>query len=450
MTSSRRLFFQTLGMVATSSVLSGRVRPDERPAVLNPRSTDGDLRHEPNWDKRLTITVGPRNADIIGDSDKVLQAAVDYVAGLGGGTVKIQPGTLTLRSAIRLTSGIRIIGSGPDSIITRIPSETIDLAADSDWYDQEVTLAEAGAFQVGDSVALRATNPHNGAATVIKRVIIAKSGNRLKLNDGLRENLWLSGKPTCASLFPLLTSEHTADVVIENLTLDGNMENAENFNGNYGGCIFLQDCNRYTIRKVEARNYNGDGISFQICHDVVVEDCHSHDNADLGVHPGSGSQRPLIRNNRMERNGLGLFWCWGVKYGLAEHNQIRDNRNYGVSIGHNDTDNIMRHNHISGSGKVGILFRDENRGADFWANRNTIEDNTILNSGGPEGIAIDIQGKTKDVTLSRNTIREERAPMQRTGIRISADAQRIELADNTIQGVATAIADLRTETTSPA
>ena len=411
---------------------------------------DGDLRHEPNWDERLTITVGPNNADINGNSDKALQAAVDYVAGLGGGTVQIQSGIFTLRSAIRLTSGIRIIGSGPDSIITRIPSETIDLAADSDWYDQEVTLAEAGAFQVGDSVALRATNPHNGAATVIKRVIIAKSGNRLKLNDGLRENLWLSGKPTCASLFPLLTSEHTADVVIENLTLDGNMENAENFNGNYGGCIFLQDCNRYTIRKVEARNYNGDGISFQICHDVVVEDCHSHDNADLGVHPGSGSQRPLIRNNRMERNGLGLFWCWGVKYGLAEHNQIRDNRNYGVSIGHNDTDNIMRHNHISGSGKVGILFRDENRGADFWANRNTIEDNTILNSGGPEGIAIDIQGKTKDVTLSRNTIREERAPMQRTGIRISADAQRIELADNTIQGVATAIADLRTETTSPA
>ena len=437
-------------MVAGSTVLSGRVKPDERPAVLNPRSTDGDLRHEPNWDERLTITVGPNNADINGNSDKALQAAVDYVAGLGGGTVQIQSGIFTLRSAIRLTSGIRIIGSGPDSIITRIPSETIDLAADSDWYDQEVTLAEAGAFQVGDSVALRATNPHNGAATVIKRVIIAKSGNRLKLNDGLRENLWLSGKPTCASLFPLLTSEHTADVVIENLTLDGNMENAENFNGNYGGCIFLQDCNRYTIRKVETRNYNGDGISFQICHDVVVEDCHSHDNADLGVHPGSGSQRPLIRNNRMERNGLGLFWCWGVKYGLAEHNQIRDNRNYGVSIGHNDTDNIMRHNHISGSGKVGILFRDENRGADFWANRNTIEDNTILNSGGPEGIAIDIQGKTKDVTLSRNTIREERAPMQRTGIRISADAQRIELADNTIQGVATAIADLRTETTSPA
>ena len=50
---------------------------------------------------------------------------------------------------------------------------------------------------------------------------MARSGNRLKLNDGLRENLWLSGEPTCASLFPLLTSEHAADVTIENLTHQG-------------------------------------------------------------------------------------------------------------------------------------------------------------------------------------------------------------------------------------
>ncbi|MEZ6077734.1 MAG: right-handed parallel beta-helix repeat-containing protein [Pirellulaceae bacterium] len=93
---------------------------------------------------------------------------------------------------------------------------------------------------------------------------------------------------------PLLSSEHIADVTIENLTLDGNGQQTENFNGNFGGCIFLQDCNRYTLRGVETRNYNGDGISFQICHDVVVEDCYSHGNSDLGIHPGSGSQRPLI------------------------------------------------------------------------------------------------------------------------------------------------------------
>src|SRR5690606_23735240 len=168
-----------------------------------------------------------------------------------------------------------------------------------------------------------------------------------------------------------------------------------------------------------------------------------HDNADLGVHPGSGSQRPLIRGNRLERNNLGLFWCWGVKYGLAENNRIDANRSYGISIGHCDTDNVMRNNDITRSGKVGILFRDDARGQDFWANRNLIENNRILDSGGDDGIAIDIQGRTKDVTLTGNEIRETHGTAKRTGVRISSQAERIELVDNAISGFESAVVDQR-------
>ncbi len=422
---------------------SSRVQADGRPRVTSPRATDGDERFEPNWDERLTITVGQKKGDLIGNDDKVLQAAVDYVARLGGGTVKVLQGTYTLRNAVFLPSRIRLLGSGADSIITKIASEQIELAADSDWYDQEITLKQAGGFRVGDGIVLQAKNPHDGSSTVIKRTLVARSGNRFKLNDGLRKNLWLTGKPTCSSLFPLLTSEYTSDVLIENLTLDGNGQNNANFNGNYGGCVFLQDCNRYTMRGVTARNYDGDGISFQICHDVVVEDCHSHDNTNLGVHPGSGSQRPLIRNNRLERNNLGLFWCWGVKYGLAEGNRIDANRSYGISIGHCDTDNVMRNNEITNSGKVGILFRDDSRGQDFWANRNLVENNRIINSGGEDGVAIDITGQTEDVRITGNDIRETRAPMNRTAIRIAQQAGKVSIEDNRIAGFASDIVDHR-------
>ena len=412
---SRRAFLGALGSANMLATCCGANPLDDRLNVTRPRATDGDSRFEPDWDEKLTLTVGTKTGDLTGRDDRVLQAAVDYVARMGGGTVKVLPGTYTLRNAVWLPSSIRLQGSGPESVITRIPSETIELAADSDWYDQEITLKQGGAFRVGDGITLRAKNPHDGSSTVIKRTLVARSGNRFKLNDGLRKNLWMSGKPTCSSLFPLLTSENTSDVVIENITLDGNGQNCTNLNGNYGGCIFLQDCNRYTMRKVETRNYDGDGISFQICHDVVVDECHSHDNTNLGVHPGSGSQRPLIRNCRLDRNNLGLFWCWGVKFGLAEGNVIDGNQSYGISIGHCDTDNVMRNNEIRNSGKVGILFRDDQRGLDFWANRNVVENNRIINSGGNDGIAIDITGKTKDVRITGNEIREDRATMQRTG-----------------------------------
>ncbi|MDC0317517.1 right-handed parallel beta-helix repeat-containing protein, partial [bacterium] len=225
--------------------------------------------------------------------------------------------------------------------------------------------------------------------------------------------------------------------------LDGNLANNANLNGNYGGNIFLQDCARFHIRNIESRNYNGDGISFQICHDVHVEKCHVHGNQGNGLHPGSGSQRPIMRGNLLDDNNIGLFWCWGVKHGLAEQNRMNGNRSQGMSIGHNDTDNVMRDNDITRSGKVGVLFRDDSRGQDFWANRNILESNRIIDSGEESGIAIDILGTTKDTLVAKNTIRETRASAKRRGIRIAASVERLQLRENVIEGFDVPIVDDR-------
>jgi hypothetical protein len=415
----------------------------ELPPVVHPRAISGDTRHEPDWSQRLIVTVGPKKADIVGNTDKAIQAAVDFVARLGSGSVKILPGEYHCRNSVFLPSDIRIVGSGQDAVLIKEESVTAKLAADSDWYDQEITLADASGIELGDGVFLTVAKPGPGGLVNLKRTLVARDGNRFKLDRALRKNVWLSGAPRCATLFPLFSGENIEDVVIEDLTLDGNRANNINMNGNYGGSIWLQDCNRITMRGLTLRNYNGDGISWQICHDVVVEDCHSVDNADLGLHPGSGSQRPLIRNNTLERNGIGLFWCWGVKYGLAENNKIVDSLKYGITIGHNDTDNVIRKNEIINSGIGGILFRNPTRGKDFWANRNVLEKNRIVDSGGEKGIAIDVSGKTKDVVIIGNEIVETRKPASRIGIRIGADTSNVRLVDNTVKGFARAVDDLR-------
>lgn len=406
----------------------------------DPRTISGD-RIEPSWAEMLTVTVGPKKADLVGSSERVIQAAADYLARSGGGTLKILPGTYRFRNAVYLPSKIRIQGSGPETILIKEPSTTTKLVADSDWYDQEVTLADARGFQVGDGVCLRAKNPHNGGPTVLKRTLVARSGNRFKLDRSLRENLWLPGNPTAATLFPLFSGENVADVSIEGLALDGNRANNENLDGNYAGCIFLQDCNRVTIRDVIARNYNGDGISWQICHDVRVEDCQSLDHAGLGLHPGSGSQRPIIRNNLVARNDIGIFFCWGVRFGVAEGNTIEDIRTAGISFGHRDTDNIARDNTVRRSGQVGILFRDETEA--FGPHRNRCERNRIIDSGPPNGVGIDVQGQTSSVMLTGNEIRESRAPMTRIGVRIGPKARDITLAENRIEGYEVQVSDLR-------
>jgi hypothetical protein len=79
----------------------------QAPPVTRPRATSGDA-IEPDWAQRIQITVGPDKADIVGSDHRSIQAAVDYVAGLGGGTVRILPGTYRFRNAVRLRSGVRI------------------------------------------------------------------------------------------------------------------------------------------------------------------------------------------------------------------------------------------------------------------------------------------------------------------------------------------------------
>lgn len=437
---NRRLMLgATLSSFTSTMVLAG----DGRPPVTNPRATDGDQRSEPDWDEYLTVTVGNRGADINGNDDRAIQAAIDYVRRLGRGTVKLTPGIFKLRNSIHLPSNLRLLGSGDDSIITKHASHSAEITEDSDWYDQEITLKGGHGFRVGDAVFITARNAHNGSMEHIKRMLVARKGNRFKLNDGLRKNVWLTGKPVATSVFPLLTSEYTANVTIENLVIDGNGQNNVNMNGNYGGGIFLQDCNQYTIRGVTTRNYNGDGISFQICHDVVIEDCDSYGNTNLGIHPGSGSQRPLIRNNRLHDNQIGIFWCWGVRYGLAEKNHIKNNSDYGISIGHCDTDNVMKDNDVIDSGKVGILFRNDTRGKDFWANRNLIINNRIVNSGDAGGVAIRLDGQTRDTKVIGNVIQENRGAEQRVGIEVNAEVGNVELQSNQIEGVKTRIIDNR-------
>ena len=51
---------------------------------------------------KAQIHVGIQEGEIRGDNHRVLQAAIDYAASLGGGTVYIGPGHYQMRNALTL------------------------------------------------------------------------------------------------------------------------------------------------------------------------------------------------------------------------------------------------------------------------------------------------------------------------------------------------------------
>ncbi|MCA9038954.1 MAG: right-handed parallel beta-helix repeat-containing protein [Planctomycetaceae bacterium] len=440
---NRRSFLGTTALVAGASLLNG-IRPGnsaERPEVTDPRATSGDAKHEPDWENRLTLTVGQEEGELTGRSDKVIQAAVDYVARLGGGTVQVQPGEYLFDNGIQMPSHVRIKGAGADTIFKKNDIKQTELAEDSDWFDQEVTFKPGHGFNIGDGVCLVTQNPHNGSENVLTRTLVARSGDRFKLDRALRSNYWKMGKPKALSLFSLIQCDHVHHIEVCDLVLEGNQENNPNLNGNYGGNIFAQDCHQLTFRNVESRNFNGDGFSWQICHDVIVENCHSHHHAGLGLHPGSGSQRPVIRNCKLEENNIGIFFCWGVKYGLAEGNEINACRQSGISVGHRDTHNLITKNKISNCGEYGILFRPE-RGAGFTGDHNRVEENELLNNGAKQALGIDVQGLTSNLQITRNRLTDHRGMQESIGIQLGPETSSIEIVDNQFNGFATDVKHL--------
>ena len=163
--------------------------------------------------------------------------------------------------------------------------------------------------------------------------------------------------------------------------------------------------------------------------------CVSEDNASLGIHPGSGSQRAIVRECVARRNAEdGLFLCWRVRHGLFEKNLLENNGRFGISIGHKDTDNLLRENEVRANHQDGVFFRNETAG--MAAHRNRLENNLIENNGAKAAAAgIRVRGETKNLVFKNNIIRDTRsadARKQSVGIRIEEQAGEIELDGNQI------------------
>ena len=396
---------------------------------------DTDTNRPMTGRKDMVLTVGPAGADLNGTDDRTLQAGADYLHRLGGGVLHILSGEYTMRNALYLHPNLTVRGEGAGTVLKKAAGFITPLVRDSDWYEARVEVEDASGFSVGCGVMLRGY-PENGPMRVVKDTVTAIDGNVISLSRRLKSNMWLEEKATLAAVYPILTAEELVhDVTIEDLVLDGNRGENEEINGNYSGAVFLQQCHRYSFRNVTARNYSGDGYSFQICEDFRFENCVSEHNANLGFHPGSGSQRPLFKDCRATGNSQGIFFCWGVSDGVAENCECSDNLDFGISIGHRDTDNRITDCIVERNHKVGVLLRaplNPFRGA----HRNLIERTAIRDNGFAEdGVGVDIRGTTDDVAVRDCTIEDSGEGKQKVGIRISAEAKGTVNEGNRFKGL---------------
>jgi Right handed beta helix region len=414
---------------------------------LVPNSEEQQLPHamHSKMSERPRITVGRAGTDLIGADNRALQAAVDYVAGLGGGTVEIGAGEYLMRDSLHLRSGVTVRGRKGQTVLRKADAAVSPLTLDGDYGEQQITVKVPEGFVVAAGVAI--WDDHAGGFHTTVARITGSRGNTFSIDAPLMADCMVASHATAATVFPVVSGSNIQGASVEDLVIEGNKEANPLLNGCRGAGIYLYRGFGTTIRGCVVRNYHGDGISFQQSNDVTVVDCISEDNTDLGFHPGSGSQRPVVRNCLARHNGTdGLFLCWRVRHGVFEHNRIEDNGRFGISIGHKDSDNLLHGNAVIRNGSNGVFFRDESEG--MSPHRNHLKDNRIEDNGRASGTAgIRIRGKPSGLIFEDNVIRDTRAGSQRTqtvGIQVEERVGPVKIRTNQIEA-STVIDDRRHE-----
>src|SRR5258706_16047385 len=102
---------------------------------------------------RPRVRVGTKEGDVVGADNRALQAAVDYVAGLGGGVVEIGAGEFLMRDSLHLRANVAVKGTAGKTILRKAKGYSAALKLDGDYGEEQFTVEDAAGFEVGDGVA---------------------------------------------------------------------------------------------------------------------------------------------------------------------------------------------------------------------------------------------------------------------------------------------------------
>jgi polygalacturonase len=144
--------------------------------------------------------VGLDDAEIIGDSQRTLQAAVDYVAGLGGGTVEIGPGEYLMHDSLHVRPHVTVRGVRGKTILRKAKAAVSPLGVDGDYGEEQITIINPEGFDVGSGVAIR--DKRSGVFTSPWRGSLDRAGTGSRSIRSSDPITWSGREPKRSPFFP--------------------------------------------------------------------------------------------------------------------------------------------------------------------------------------------------------------------------------------------------------
>ena len=378
------------------------------------------------------LTVGGEQADIQGFSNKSIQLAVDALP-VEGGTIKLDAGTFELKDAVRLRSNVSLIGSGPGTILKRADGFKSRLIDDADYAELKLMVEDASGFEPGMSVQIW-DEPQSSCWDVSAGTITDIQDNVIYIDSYLIRDYRADHDGWVSNAGSGVLVQDAENVVVSNLVIDGNKENHERVDGCNGGGVAILRSRNVTVDNVHVKDFNGEGITWQITENVTVQHCEVEGSGNIGLHPGTGSPKSRILNNNVHHNTVdGMFICWRVHHSVVKNNRFHHNGRHGICTGHKDSDVIFEDNHIFENGSDGINLRDEN--SRNSPHRNTFKKNLVENNGrNGEGYGFAVYSSPQDLVIKDNIIRDTDKGTQKAGVFLQENVPEVTMEGNEISG----------------
>jgi parallel beta-helix repeat protein len=333
-----------------------------------------------------------------------------------------------MMAPVRLRSNVKLIGSGAATILKRIDGYHSKFVIDADYGELKITVEDASGFKPGMSIQIT-DKPNSSCWDVTTATITDIVKDTLYFDTYLIRDYdaELNGMVTNAGS---CVSVHEAqNVYIADFTIDGNKEKNDLLDGCNGGGIAIIKSKNVTVDKVHVKDFNGEGITWQITENVTVRNCEISACTNMGLHPGTGSPNSLIENNNSHNNKVGLYICWRVHHSVVRGNEFHNNSENGISTGHKDSDVLFEKNHIYENAQDGVYVREENDKNS--PHRNTFTNNIVENNG---GYGFFISGKPSNMLLKENVIRSTITGKQKAGIFIAKNSLPVKEENNKMSG----------------
>lgn len=415
----KQIFIPFLFLTILANAQPGQYRVD---ALVTPKIPEKSL------------SVGGPDADVPGFTNKAIQFAIDALA-QSGGTVILTKGTFYINSPVHLRSNIQLKGSGPETILRKANGVQTHYVVDADYGELKLTVEDPAGFEPG--MRIQVTDSDNSSCWNVSTALITEIEDNIIYIDSYLIRDYRSDKnglvSNASSVIEVVGAEN---VKINNLTVDGNGDNNFPADGCNSAGILILKSKKVNVDHVLVRDFNGEGISWQITENVHITNSEISGSGDIGMHPGTGSPLSVIEGNKVHDNVVdGLYICWRVHHSLVENNQFYNNGRYGICTGHKDTDVLFENNHIYDNGSDGINLRGE-REANA-PHRNTFVNNIIENNGTKNGgYGISINSPAHDVLLKNNIIRDTGNGTQKAGIYIYKNGTKPQMENNKISSPA--------------